>query len=55
VTDHFEGLAEFGVNHFQNIYKDLGSMNIGEILKLTTYFPSFVNEEETQFNDGRGL
>jgi len=44
VTDDFEGLAELGVNRLQNIYKDLGCANIEETLKLTTYFPSFVNE-----------
>jgi predicted transcriptional regulator len=41
----FSEIAELGEKHFKNLYKELYQANIEEILKLTTFFPSFITEE----------
>jgi hypothetical protein len=38
-------LVEMRVSHFQSLYKELVRENIAEILKLTSFFPSFVSDE----------
>jgi hypothetical protein len=37
-----------GVTHFQSIYKEPNRQNIAEILKISSFYPSFVIEEENQ-------
>eukprot|EP01018_Ginkgo_biloba_P028285 Gb_00400 [translate_table: standard] len=44
----FPDLAPMGVNHFKSIYKELERANIAEILKLTSFFPSFLSEEDNE-------
>jgi hypothetical protein len=41
----FKELAYMGVSHFKNLYKDPNRINIAEIVKITSLFPSFVEEE----------
>jgi hypothetical protein len=42
----FKDIAHLGVCHFQNIYKEEKQLTIVEVVRMTSLFPSFVNEEE---------
>jgi hypothetical protein len=42
----FHDLENMGVHHFKEIFKEPDRENLGEILKVVSYFPIFVNEEE---------
>lgn len=42
----FEGLAQLGARHFQNLFKADGRVPIDVIVRLALFFPRFVNEEE---------
>jgi len=39
-------IVDIGISHFWSIYKEPNMANIVEIMKLTTYFTSFVFEED---------
>jgi hypothetical protein len=42
----FEGLAHLGKRHFHNLFKEYERVNIANIVRMSLYFPSFVNEED---------
>lgn len=44
----FKELAELGVQYFNWIFEGPIRANIGEILKVVAFFPSFVNEEDNE-------
>lgn len=44
----FSQLADLGVRHFSNIYKDPRGTNITEILRVAEAMPRFVEEEEEE-------
>jgi len=46
IATSFKEIADMGVAHFKGLYKEPKRVNIAEILKITSYFPSFVGEEE---------
>jgi hypothetical protein len=39
---------EVGKSHFQNLFKESEYANIAEILKISSYFPNFIFEENNQ-------
>eukprot|EP01018_Ginkgo_biloba_P022058 Gb_03022 [translate_table: standard] len=43
---NFEDLARAGVSHFGKIFKAEERVSIAEVVRLTSFFPSFVNEAE---------
>jgi len=48
VENSFEGMANIGVSHFQNLFKANNQASIEEVVRLAQLFPGFVNEEENQ-------
>ncbi|KAH9294276.1 hypothetical protein KI387_040518, partial [Taxus chinensis] len=44
----FKDLASLGLQHFSNIFKEPETPNIVEIVKVASYFPKFVSEEDNQ-------
>jgi hypothetical protein len=42
----FEGLSQLGKEHFQNLFKYQKRPSIVEILRISEFFPNFVDEEE---------
>eukprot|EP01018_Ginkgo_biloba_P034237 Gb_24170 [translate_table: standard] len=48
VASSFEDLAMAGVEHFRGIYKEERRSKIAKVLKLTSFFPSFVSEEDNR-------
>ena len=42
----FQGLAEIGVAHFEQLYRDIEKVNIVKILKVVSYFTRLVQEED---------
>jgi hypothetical protein len=38
----FKGLVDLGVNHFQDIFKELERAKIGEVLKVVSHFPRMI-------------
>ena len=44
----FPELAKLGKNHFKTLYKADQRANIAKIIKLTLYYPSFVNEQNNR-------
>lgn len=39
-------LVDLGIRHFQNIYKEHNRVNIAQILKMASFFPSFVSKKQ---------
>ena len=46
VVRNFKNLAYLGVKHFGNICKEPTWVNIAYIIKLASYFPQMVREED---------
>jgi hypothetical protein len=44
----FKGPIKLGVQHFQHIYKEPVKENIGEIMKVVSYFPRMIEEEKNK-------
>eukprot|EP01018_Ginkgo_biloba_P032610 Gb_14068 [translate_table: standard] len=42
----FKDLAAFAVQHFNELFKEPDRINIGEIIKVVTYFPRMVGNED---------
>jgi len=47
-SQKFNDIAALGVSHFERLYKEQDKDNIVEIVKMTSYFPSHVDEEVNQ-------
>eukprot|EP01018_Ginkgo_biloba_P002298 Gb_28324 [translate_table: standard] len=45
----FQDLAAFGVQHFSDIFKEPDRSNIGEIIKVATYFPRMVSDKDNAY------
>jgi hypothetical protein len=44
----FQGYGNKGVNYFTSLFKEDSRATIANILRLSNYFPSFVNAEDNQ-------
>jgi len=44
----FDGLAEMGVKHFEDLFKAPPGVSIAEILRVAQFFPRFVGEDENK-------
>jgi len=44
----FEYISNSGLEHFVDVYKEESTTTIVEVVKMATFFPSFVNEEENE-------
>jgi hypothetical protein len=45
-VNKFEDIARDGVDHFGNVYKEEYRVSIAEVVRMISFFPSFVNEVE---------
>jgi hypothetical protein len=41
----FRELSQLGADHFKTIYKEKEQVTITKVFRMTTFFPSFVGEE----------
>jgi hypothetical protein len=46
MVSSFEGITQMGKYHFKNIFKADPAINIVDFIRITLYFPRFVNEDE---------
>lgn len=44
----FQGLAELGITHFQNLFISPREATIVEIIQITQFFPSFIDGDENE-------
>lgn len=44
--NNFEDLVRVTIDHFVNIYKEEERVSIVVVVKMTSFFPSFVNQDE---------
>jgi len=47
-VQYFEGMAQVGIKHFQNIFKADGGVTIDAIVHIALYFPRFVEERDNR-------
>eukprot|EP01018_Ginkgo_biloba_P002192 Gb_33330 [translate_table: standard] len=46
VATGFDELSQLGVDHFKVLYKEENKTTIAEVVKMSSFFPSFVGEED---------
>lgn len=48
VVMSFKELVGLGVNHFRKLFQKLVGSNIAKIIKVASYFPRLVSEEDSR-------
>eukprot|EP01018_Ginkgo_biloba_P004985 Gb_28741 [translate_table: standard] len=46
IASGFDKLSQLGVDHLKGLYKEENKTTIAEVIKMTSFFPSFVGEED---------
>jgi hypothetical protein len=44
----FKYIDHLGVTHFEDIYKEGDKTNIPKVVKMTSFFPRFMEDEDTE-------